>query len=179
MAPDEEPGGRGNSVLAGLLAPLRLPERVIETLESLAKAARELGPMRAELTRVREHIEPLAGLMPAVERLLQQIEPMARTVEEIGRRAEPLGELLPALNGVKEELVGRLDSLQEVIVSLEGNESHLNLSVRELAEELVSLHKTVNGLQDDVERITNRLPDPEQRRGPLGAARDALTGSGD
>ncbi len=54
MAPDEEPEGRGGGVLAGLLAPLRLPERAMEALESLAGAARELTPMRSVLTRVRE-----------------------------------------------------------------------------------------------------------------------------
>jgi len=134
-------------VLTSLLAPLRLPERVIEALESLAEAARELGPIRTELTRVREQTEPVA-------------------------------ELLPALNNLEEELTRRLDGLQEVIVALEGDESHLNLTVRKLVDELAGLHKTVGGLQGDVERITDRLPDPEEKRGPLEAARDVLSGSG-
>ena len=37
------------------------------------------------------------------------------------------------------------------------------------------MHKTVSGLQDDIPRITDRLPD--STRGPLEKARDALTGS--
>ena len=60
MALFETEGARCGDVLAGLLAPLRLPERVGEALESLAEAARELGAMRAELVRVREQTEPLA-----------------------------------------------------------------------------------------------------------------------
>ena len=44
-----------------MLAPLRLPERVIDALDSLAEAAREVGPMRSELTRVREQTEPLGA----------------------------------------------------------------------------------------------------------------------
>jgi len=179
MAPDEEPEGRGGGVLAGLLAPLRLPERAMEALESLAGAARELTPMRSELTRVRKQTEPLADLMPAIERLVKQTKPLtgvARTLEQVREQTEPLGELLPTLNEVKDELTGRLDGLQEIIVSLEGNESHLNVSVGKLCEELAAMHKTLDGLQDDVARITDRLPDPEEKRGPLEAARDVLTG---
>ena len=69
-----------------MLAPLRLPERVIDALDSLAEAAREVGPMRSELTRVREQTEPLAELMPALERLIKQTEPVPevlRAVEQI------------------------------------------------------------------------------------------------
>ena len=134
-------------MLTSLLAPLRLPERVIETLESLAGAARELGPIRIELTRVREQTEPVAELLPALKRLEQ-------------------------------ELTRRLDGLHDVVMSLEGDESHLNVTVRKLVEELEGLHGTVGGLQGDVERITDRLPDPDEKRGPLEAARDVLSGSG-
>jgi len=64
-ADDTEREG-GGGLLAGLLAPLRLPERVMDALDSLAEAAREVSPMRSELTRVREQTEPLAELMPAL-----------------------------------------------------------------------------------------------------------------
>ena len=47
-------------MLAGLLAPLRLPERVIDALETMAEAGREVGPMRSELTRAREQTEPVS-----------------------------------------------------------------------------------------------------------------------
>ncbi len=169
-------------MLSGLLAPLRLPERVMESLESLVEAARELGPMRSELTRVREQTEPLPSLMPAIERVIKQIKPVpevARTVRQISRQAEPLAELLPALSSLEEALTTRLDSLQAVAAALEGRDSHLNLSVRKLGEEVAEMHKTIGGLQGDVERLTDRLPEPEEKRGPLEAAREVLTGSGD
>lgn len=41
---------------AGLLASLRLPERVVN---ALAEAARDVGLIRFEVTRVREQTEPL------------------------------------------------------------------------------------------------------------------------
>lgn len=121
MSSDEASGGRSGSVLAGLLAPLRLPERVLEALD-------ELHLMRSELTRVREQTEPLAELMPAIERLVKQ--------------TEPLSELIPALDSLKKELV--------------------------------AMHKTLDGLQDDVQSVTERLPDPS--KGPLQKAHDVLTG---
>ena len=147
-------------MLAGLLAPLRLPERVIDALDSLVEATRELSPMRSELARVREQTEPLADLLPAVERLIDQ--------------TEPLSEVVPALESAKTELGEQLERLQELIVALEGEESHLNLNAVKLVDELVAMHKTVDELQDDVQSVTERLPDAS--RGPLQKAHDVLTG---
>ena len=43
-----------------------------------------------------------------------------------------------------------------------------------IVPELDGMHKTVAGLQHDVQRITDRLPDSD--RGPLDKAKDVLTG---
>lgn len=137
-------------MFAALLAPLRLPERALAALESLGEAGRHLGPMHSELTGVREQTEPLGDLMPLMERL-------------VGRLEESLGT--------------RLDALQEVVVALEGNDSHLNRAVGELQREVAGMHKTLAELQDDVQRITDRLP--VSRRGPLEKARAVLDGTGD
>jgi len=161
VAADESSDDRGGGgMLAGLLAPLRLPERVIDALDSLVEATRELSPMRSELARVREQTEPLADLLPAVERLIDQ--------------TEPLSEVVPALESAKTELGEQLERLQELIVALEGEESHLNLNAVKLVDELVAMHKTVDELQDDVQSVTERLPDAS--RGPLQKAHDVLTG---
>ncbi len=138
----DEPGGRPGSVLEGLLAPLRLPERVLNTLTG---AARDVGLIRSEVTRVREQTEPLDGLLPALERLERGLE-------------------------------ARLDALGEVVGALENEESFLNKSVMQLARELGALHKTVAALQDDLQRVTEHLPDG---RGPLQAVRNAFTSDGD
>jgi len=160
VAADETAHDRGGGVLAGLLAPLRLPERVIDALDSLVDAVQELSPMRLELTRVRKQTEPLPELMPAMERLIKQ--------------TEPLSELLPALDSMKKELREELQQLRELIVALEGDESHLNATAGKLVDELLAMHKTLAGLQDDVQSVTERLPDPS--KGPLQKAQDALTG---
>ena len=100
---------------------------------------------------MREQTESLPELMPAVERLIKQ--------------TEPLSELLPALESLKKELGEQLERLRELIVALEGDESHLNVTAGTLVDELVAMHKTVSGLQNDVQSVTERLPDPS--KGPL------------
>ena len=142
LAADETRREGGGGMLASLLAPLRLPERVIDALDSLVDAVQELSPMRLELTRVR-------------------------------KQTEPLSELLPALDSMKKELREELQQLRELIVALEGDESHLNVTAGKLVDELLAMHKTVAGLQDDVQSVTERLPDPS--KGPLQKAHDALT----
>ncbi len=160
VAADETARDGGGGMLAGLLAPLRLPERVIDALDSLVDAVQELSPMRLELTRVRKQTESLPELMPAVERLIKQ--------------TQLLSELLPALDSMKKELREELERLRELIVALEGDESHLNVTAGKLVDELVAMHKTVDELQDDVKSVTERLPDA--CKGPLEKARDVLTG---
>ncbi|MBA3358908.1 MAG: hypothetical protein H0U20_05580 [Thermoleophilaceae bacterium] len=160
MSPKETPDEGSAGILAGLLAPLRLPERTLEALDALVEAVGNLGPMRSELTRVRKQTEPLAELIPTLERLLKQTEPLA--------------ELLPALERLEETLATKLDSVHEVVETLEAEDSHLNTTVADLARGVAAMHKTLSGLQDDVQSVTDRLPDAS--RGPLEKARDVLTG---
>ena len=178
VSADESSDGRGGGVLAGLLSPLRLPERAMAALDSLAEAVRELAPMRAELTRVREQTEPLADLMPAVERILAQTRPVTDllpVVERISEQAEPLAELLPALERLETAIGTQLESLVEVLGALESEESYLNKTVMELGRQLTELDKTIAALQGDVQSVTDHLP----QRGPLAKARNALSGGGD
>ncbi len=134
-----EAGGGG--VLAGLLAPLRLPERAVV---AMTKAVEALGPMRDDLARVR-------------------------------RQTAPLEELPEAIEGLRRDLVTRIDELQASVASLEGDESHLNRSVRDLGKEVIGMHETLRGLHNDIQGVTERLPDPDAP-GPLGKARDLITG---
>lgn len=164
MSLAETEGGRRGGVLGGLLAPLRLPERVVEAPESLTAAARELRAMRSELLRVREQTEPLGGLLPTAERIREHadaIPDLLAVAERIREQAEPVAGLLTGLE--------RLDSLHEVVVAVEDVESHLDKTVDGLGRELTAMHETIRGLQSDVERIADRLPDTDGP-GPLAKA---------
>jgi len=174
MSGDDEREARGGGVMAGLLAPLRLPERAIRALEDLAEAAGNLGAMRDELRRVREQTTPLGDLLPALKSLEKNLGAPLRQVLE---QTKPLAELLPALERVEKNLASRLDSMHETVDALQSDASSLNHTMTELARELAAMHKTLSGLKEDVTRITDRLPDPEEKRGPLKAARDVLTGN--
>ena len=54
----------GGSLLSGLTAPLRVPERTLEALEAISGAAEALADIRSELSTMREQNEPLAELVP-------------------------------------------------------------------------------------------------------------------
>ena len=174
MAQEQTPGDRGASVLAGLLAPLRLPERA---LEALAGAAGTLDQIGSDLAAVREQTKPLGELVPLTEGLKEQVESLPPRVDRISEQAEPLEALLPTLERVERGLDERLESLHYLIGELEGEESHLNKAVRELGQEVAAMHKTVAGLQEDVQSVTERLPDSS--RGPLEKAKVVLTGGTD
>jgi chromosome segregation ATPase len=172
------PAERGK-LLDGLLAPLRLPERVIEALDSLVETVQELGPMRAELTQLREHVEPLADLPPVAERIGSQaalLSEVLSVTQRIEERAEPLGELLPALESLELSLGARVDSLRDVVGGLQTEQSRLNERVEELVRELATIDETISALRGDVELISDRLPNTSG--GPLEKAREMLAGSG-
>ncbi len=170
----EEPAERGGGLLSGLMAPLRVPERA---LEALAGAAGVLGDIRAELIAVREQTEPLAELVPLTREIKALVAPMPVTVERISVQAEPLAALLPTLDRLERAVVQRLVVTHETIEALERHEATLNDNVEKLGAEIAGLHRTLAELKEDVERITDRLPD--QAHGTLEKARDFLTGSGD
>jgi len=151
--------------------PLR---KLIPTLQRLLEPLGELIPT---LERLLKQTEPLGKLIPTLQRLLKQTEPLGElipTLERLLKQTEPLGELLPALERLEERLGTRLDHVHEVAVALESADSHLNSTVADLAREVAAMHKTLNGLQDDVQSVTDRLPDAS--RGPLEKARDVLSG---
>ena len=163
---DSSDAAAGNgSLVSGLLAPLRLPERALAALEAVAQ---HLGPMRDEIVRVRQLIE---GTNEKVE----QVPEMLDTVKRISEQAEPLEEMLPAIDRLEKTMAARLDAMNEVLTALESDESHLNMAVEGLCERMQSMHRTIEDLKGDVERVTDRMPDPD--RGPLEKARDVLTGS--
>lgn len=212
MSPTETPDKGRGSILGGLIAPLRLPERTLVALDAVVEAVGNLGPMRSELTRVREQTAPLEELIPTLKRLLAQTRPLSEMIPTLERlvdqtrplgdliptlerlleqtrplcemipalerlidQTRPLGETVPAIERLEERLGTRLDSVREVVSALEAEDSHLNATVGALAGEVAAMHGTLAGLQDDIQKITDRLPDPS--RGPLEKARDALTGA--
>lgn len=84
--------------------------------------------------------------------------------------------MISAIRDLGHNLETRLDSLHDVAAALESEDSNLNKTVHELGRQVATMHETITGLQGDIQRITERLPDPS--RGPLDKARDMLT-SGD
>jgi predicted nuclease with TOPRIM domain len=125
---------------------------------------------------MREQTEPLGELVPLTKELRELVEPMPPTVERISAQAQPLDEMLPALDRLEQAVVERLEDTQHTMKALERDEAQLNKQVETLCGEIGDLKSIISDLKADVERITERLPDPTH--GPLDKVRDVLSGGG-
>jgi methyl-accepting chemotaxis protein len=262
---DEPAQNQGGGMLTSLLAPLRLPERVLEALEALVESTRKLGPINSELTSVRKQTEPLNDLLPALDRLdddlagrldavlgvvtalesedshlaravggldgslgrrLDAVQDVVKALESedshlaravggldgsLGRRLDAVQDVVKALEsedshlgravrGLDESLGPRLDAVHEVVKALESENSHLNRgmnevgahvgalrealapvgqrlttiekSVNHLASEVDAIHQGLDGIREDIQRVTGL----QGERGMMERARDAITG---
>lgn len=106
-----------------------------------------------------------------VDEAAREIRPIHSELAQVREQTKPLAEVPPGID----RLDKRIEALQGVVGKLESEESHLNKAVMHLAGELSKIHESLTALEDDVERITDRLPDPDEP-GPIAKARDALTG---
>lgn len=184
-------------MLTGLLARLRLPERVFDALE-------ELRTIRIELTRVRKQTEPLEELLPALQNIEEALGNRLQSVHDeltqVREQTKPVDDLLPTLERLEEALGSRFDAVHEVVVALESEDSHLNRStsklatqvelihdilapingrlaiversINELGHEVATINKNLLGVNDDIQRITGLRGE----RGIMERARDAITG---
>jgi len=162
VATDEPSGGRSGSVLAGLLAPLRLPERVLQALD-------QLRPMRLELTRVREQTAPLPDLLPALQRL----------EEVLGTRLDAVYDVVMALesdeshlNRTTNDLGAKVGALSDVVAPVGDRLATMERVIHDLAGEVAAIHETIVGVKDDIQRTTGLRGD----RGMMERARDVITG---
>jgi len=94
-----------------LLAPLRLPERVLEALD-------ELRAIRSELTRVREQTEPLDELRPALERLNDDL---ATRLGALHETLAPVDERLVTIERTTGELVTEIKAIHETVRGVDEN----------------------------------------------------------
>ena len=152
-------------MLSGLLAPLRLPERVLEALD-------ELRPMRLELVRVRDQTEPLGDLLPALQRL----------EDHLGTRLDAVHDVVVALeseeshlNATIKEMGAKVGDLTEALAPVDDRLVTVERTVRGLSDELKAIHETINSLKEDIQRITGLSGE----RGVMERARDAITGNKD
>lgn len=172
MSSDRTSAGRGDGVLGSLLAPLRLPERLLGALDTLADSARELGPIRSELSRVGKQTEPLAELLPA----LRDIE------TGLGTRLDAVREVVQALeseeshlNRAVSDLSDRVRALNDTLAPVDSRLEALERVTERLSREVGAIHETVRGVQNDIQRMSGLRGE----RGPMERARDVLTGGKD
>ena len=104
-------------MLGSLLAPPRVPERV---MEALTEAGRELGLIRSEVTRVREQTEPLAELLPALESLKSGLDARLDSLHDVVAALESEESFL---NETVHEMTRELRAVHETLAGLQTTSS--------------------------------------------------------
>ncbi len=118
-------------MLGGLLAPLRVPERVLEALDALVASTRELSPMRSELTRVREQTKPLAEMGVMLERM-----------------NEELGAKLDGVHGVVVEMESERSHLNLTSIELGAKVGALHDALAPVDERLATIEREVGAIHE-------------------------------
>ena len=155
-------------MLGSLLAPLRIPERVLKVLDQVAESTSELGPIRSELTRVGKQTEPLAELIPALRDLGTQLD----TVREV---VQALESDESHLNSAVTDLSTKVGALNDSLAPVGGRLAAIEATTDRLGSEVGAVHETLRGVQEDIQRITGLRGD----RGVMERTRDVLIGGRD
>jgi len=121
--------------MAGLLAPLRLPERVLEALD-------ELRPIRLELTRVRKQTEPLPGLLPALKRLEKALSNRLDAVQEV---VTALESDQSHLNRSTQALAAKVEAVSDLLAPVDDRLATIERTIEGLAGEVGSIREPSSG----------------------------------
>ncbi len=165
--PSETPDQGG--ILTTLLAPLRLPERVLDALDELVESVRDVPAMRSELVLIRERTEPLADMIATLERIN---DGLATRLDAVLQVVTALESERSHLNRTVGGLHAKVDSLHEDLAPIDDRLVTLERTTKELAGSVNTIRDDVVGIKDDIQRVTGLRGE----RGMLERARDKITG---
>jgi hypothetical protein len=142
-------------VIDSLLAPVRLPQRALESLDALGEAARRLVHLE---DAVLGHLESLdqAGRDIAAD--------LAATVADVR-----------SLHSHVTLLEGGVTRIADVVADLDARVASVDSAIPRLEREVTATRQTLASLKTDVEDVSEHLPDPDSP-GPIARAREAITG---
>jgi hypothetical protein len=149
MTGDRSPNEGAPGLLGALLAPLRVPQRVIADIETIASV--------------------LLSMQPAVEARLASVDDRAgELLRAVGALREPLERVdreVAELQKIEQAITVRIDAL------------HADLNERMLAVEhqVHTLHPPIAEMSRDLASALRLLPEPSD--GPFARLKDTLTAS--
>jgi chromosome segregation ATPase len=143
-------------VIDSLLAPVRLPQRALESLDVLAEAARRLVRLEDAVLRHLESLDQQAGNIS---------DDLAATREQVGS--------LHAHVTVLDRAVTRIT---DVVEHLDDRVAAVNSAMPRLEHEVTTTRQTVESLKAELKDLTDHLPDANSP-GPITRAREAITGN--
>ncbi len=156
-------------VVSGLIAPLRLPERLLDSLDVVAESVRELGPIRSEIGRVGRQTEPLAEVLPALEDIRAGLGTRLEDVREI---VQALESDESHLNRAVSDLSVTVGALNDTLAPVDQRLAAIEDTTDRIAREIGAIHETLHGVQADIQRMSGLRGE----RGPIERVRDILTG---
>jgi chromosome segregation ATPase len=115
------------------------------------------------------------------ERVLEALDELAELrsirseLTRVREQTEPLGELLPTLERLNEDLGTRLGALHETLAPVDERLATVESTTSGLASEMRALHETVRGVQEDIQRMSGLRGE----RGMAERARDRIVGGKD
>ncbi len=118
---------------------------------------------------------PLADLLALTrvpEALVSDLRAIAEAVNSVPAIEEKLGRLLAALDPVTRDV----ECLRETVVPQQERVAHIEQMMQELQQRVIVIERAVLHLESEVEGATELLPDPDDQRGVLSKAKDALSG---
>ena len=156
-------------VVSGLVAPLRLSQRLLDALDALAESAGELGSIRSGLDRVGQQTEPLGELIPALADIRAGLGARLEAVREV---VEALESEESHLNRAVTGLSVTVGTLNDTLTPVDGRLAAIEGTTDRLAGEVGAIHETLRAVQEDIQRMSGLRGE----RGPVERARDVLTG---
>lgn len=144
-----EPSPDSSGVLGALLAPLRLPGRVVADVETASRA--------------------ILGLKTVIETHLVSLD------ERAGRLIDGVGGLQAAVGRIEGQ-IEQLMSLESTIESrMDGLRDDLNARMLEVRDEVHAMSPPMDQMARDVQKINNLLPEPGDS--PFARLKDTLSPS--
>lgn len=163
-------------IVAILLAPLRLPERIFDALgqgadalDELVQSLQSLPAIRAELIRIRESTETLTQRVATLDRINDNISSRLDAVLIVLKALE---DERSHLNRSVHGLYEKLDALHDDLAPVDDRLITIEHAVKELAAETSTIRGGVLEAKDNIESITGS----KGERGPLERVRDKVTG---
>jgi hypothetical protein len=170
------------SPLTPLRRAARVAARIDRDIESIAQAARSVPEIARAVAPVPELIAQLRASpeLRAAWRSLPALVSAVQRLPAIADAIEPLPVIertILALAAALEPALADVHRLHEIVDLQQNQVSHIEQMLERVERRSAILEQAILDLQSKADEAMRALPDPDDDRGAIARARDALTGT--